>query len=222
MRLVFVGAGDLAMATVEGLIHRNHEIIVVESDRKRIDQVSENSSSSFLYGDGTTPSILKEAGPEATDILFCMTGSDQANIIASLVGRSLGYKKIITRIQDPQFESICNELRLDNVIIPDRTISRYLQDLVRDVDIIELSTVLKGDVRLLSFQAGEEEAGQVSELGLPEKAKAVFLYRDDTFVILDEDSEVKKGDEVILITHSRNLRSLRDRWNPRESAETGS
>lgn len=221
MRLVFIGAGDLTVATAWALAKQDHEVVVIERDRARIDELSADTDVSFLHGDGSTPDLLQEAGPESTDILFCMTDSDQANIIASLVGRSLGFARVITRIQDAQFEPICNELRLDNVIIPDRTISRYLQDLVRGVDIIELSTALKGPVRLLSFTADREESGPVEKLELPQQAKAVLIYRDDTFVIVEPDTAIKRGDEVILLTHSRNIQELRERWNPHETAAGG-
>jgi trk system potassium uptake protein TrkA len=45
------------------------------------------------------PNILREVNPEQTDFLFCLTDSDQANVIASLVGRSLGFKRVVTSIR---------------------------------------------------------------------------------------------------------------------------
>jgi trk system potassium uptake protein TrkA len=54
---------------------------------------------SFLQGDGSQPDILREVNPEQTDFLFCLTDSDQANVIASLVGRSLGFNRVVTSIR---------------------------------------------------------------------------------------------------------------------------
>ena len=62
-------------------------------------------------------------------MLFCLTGSDQANIISSLVGRSLGFGRVVTKINDPEFEHICIELGLEDMIIPARTVGRHLAEM---------------------------------------------------------------------------------------------
>ncbi|MCI5120475.1 MAG: hypothetical protein D3908_04625, partial [Candidatus Electrothrix sp. AUS4] len=76
------------------------------------------STGGFAPHDGSQPDILREVNPEQTDFLFCLTDSDQANLIANLVGRSLGFKRIVTSIDDPQFVGICHELGLKDTIIP--------------------------------------------------------------------------------------------------------
>jgi trk system potassium uptake protein TrkA len=101
MRFVFIGSGSLAVLTGRMLAERGHEVILIEQDLAIIDALREELDVGFLHGDGTRPAILREAGPEATDLLFCVTRDDQANIIASLVARSLGYARVVTKIEDP-------------------------------------------------------------------------------------------------------------------------
>ena len=61
-------------------------------------------------------------------MLFALTDNDQANILASLVGRSLGFKRVVTKIQDAELEHICKELGLEDIIVPSRTIGRFLAE----------------------------------------------------------------------------------------------
>ena len=130
MRTVFIGAGEISIETAKALVKKGYEVIIIETDKAKIDELSEEMDCSFLQGDGSRPDILREVNPEKTDILFCLTDSDQANVLASLLGRSLGLKRVVTSIRDGQFEGICRELELEDTIIPSRTISRYLQDMV--------------------------------------------------------------------------------------------
>ena len=130
MRTVFVGAGEVSIGTAKALIKKGHEVIIIETDKAKIDELSEEMDCSFLQGDGSRPDVLREVNPEQTEILFCLTDSDQANVIASLVGRSLGFKRVVTSIGDDQLEDICRELGLKDTIIPSRTISHYLEDMV--------------------------------------------------------------------------------------------
>jgi len=215
MRVAFVGAGEMSLRTAELLIARGHQVIIIETNRKKIDEISDDFDCSFLHGDGSKPPILREAGPEHTDALFCLTDSDQANLIASLVGRSLGFKRVITRIQDPEFEVICRELGLQDTIIPSRTIGRYLADMLEGLDILELSTVIRGEARFYSFSARKEDAVAVEELNLPESAKVVCYYRGGRFYLAGEKTRLREKDEVVILTHSENLQALRERWDPK-------
>ena len=216
MRTVFIGAGEVSMETARALVKKGHEVIIIEADKAKIDDLSEEMDCSFLHGDGSRPDILREAIPEQTDILFCLTDSDQANVIASLLGRSLGFKRVVTSIRDEQFEGICLELGLKDTIIPSRTISRYLQDMVRGSRNVELSTVLKDEARFFTFTAKEEEAVAVNELNLPTGARVVCYYREDKFAHADEETTLRTGDEVVILTHSKNLGELEQRWQPKQ------
>jgi len=81
----------------------------------------------FIHGDGTRPAILREADPESTDMLFCVTHDDQPNIIGSPVAHSLGFSRVVTKIDDPELEHICAELGLADSLVPIHTVGRYLQ-----------------------------------------------------------------------------------------------
>jgi trk system potassium uptake protein len=221
MRIAFVGAGEVTVRTAELLIERGHEVVIIENDQEKIDDLSDTLDCSFLHGDGSKPAILREVGPEQTDVLFCLTDSDQANLISSLVGRSLGFKRVIPSIQDPEFEGICWELDLKDTILPSRTISRYLADMVEGVDILELSTVIKGEARFFAFTVDGEEGKKVTDLDLPKKARVICYYRDGRFSLADETTKLRKGDEMVVLAHSEVIGDLRERWNPKRTNDDG-
>ncbi|MDF1578566.1 MAG: TrkA family potassium uptake protein [Desulfurivibrionaceae bacterium] len=214
MRIVFIGASLVAQATAEELLKRNHEVVIIEKNKEKINSLAEHLDCGFLNGDGSTPAILHEAGPEHTDLLFCMTNSDQMNIIASLVGRSLGFKKIITKIEDQELNHICKELGLENTIIPTITISRRLTDLAEGRDIHELSSMIRGDARFYSFIFDGADETKVSDLGFPAQAKVICYYRDEELLIAQKNSKLKKGDEVVVLAHSKDIEAVKKQWSP--------
>jgi len=213
MRTVFIGAGELTTLTAQQLLKHGHEVVIIEKDKARIDELSNELAAGFIHGDGSKPAILREADPAATDFLFTLTGNDQSNIIASLVGRSLGFRRVITRIDDPAYEHICIELGLSELVVPDYTIARYLADIVAGQNPLELSAMVKGDARIFSFVAREDDAVALAELKLPADSRVMFLYRNEKFILPDADTTLKKGDEVVVIAHSKVLPDLESRWN---------
>jgi len=183
------------------LLKIGHEIIIIENDKTVIIELRETIDCVFINGNGSRPAILKETLPETIDVLFCLTKNDESNIIASLVARSLGVKRVITRIEDPEFEHICIELGLNEIIIPTYTNARYLAGIGIGRDIIELSAMIRGDVRFFEMVIDEENEGTVDELDLPKQSRAIFLYRDNIFEFADSSTQLIKGDELVIIAH---------------------
>lgn len=214
MRAVMIGAGSLGVMTARLLLQHQHEVVIIDTDKERLDAVATELDCGFLCGDGSKPAILHEADPEHTDRLFCLTNNDQTNILASLVGRSLGFPHVVTRIEDPEYEHICLELGLENPIIPARTIGRYLADMFEGRDPMELSTMIRDEARVFSFVAHEDDLTKVEDLPLPNDIRVICIYRKGTLLIPKGDDTLEEGDEVVLITHSKHLDKLHERWTP--------
>jgi len=212
MRAVFIGASALSVMTARYLLARGHEVVIIEKEKEVIDALAAELDCGFLHADGAKPAVLRESDPEHTDVLFCLTGSDQANIISSLVGRSLGFGRVVTKINDPEFEHICIELGLEDTIIPARTVGRHLTEMFEGTNPLEISAMIKAEARVFSFVARDEDAKPIAELELPDETRIICVYRDQKFLLPGDDDRLKPGDEVVLITHSRNLPALAERW----------
>ena len=213
MRAVFIGAGSLTVMAARLLLRRDHEVIIIEKDKDTIDELSSELDCGFIHGDGGKPAILREVSPKDTDVLFCLTSSDQANILASLVGRSLGFERVITKIEDPEYEHICIELGLENTIIPSRTIGRYLADMLEGQDPLQLSTMIRDEARTFSFVVRGEGGNTIEELELPGDSRVISIYRGEKLILPDTETKLKKDDEVVIITRRDNLEELHERWS---------
>jgi trk system potassium uptake protein TrkA len=212
MKAVFVGSSTLTVMTTRLLLKRGHEVVIVELDKARIESLADEVACGFVQGDGSKPAILRETDPAHTDFLFCLTDNDQTNIIAGMVGRSLGFARVVTKIEDPEFEHICLELGLEDMIMPALTIGRYLADMLEGQDLLELSAMIKDEARVVSFVAQAPDAGPVNALQLPADSRVICLYRNGKFMLADEDTVLKDDDEVVVLTHRRNLADLQARW----------
>ena len=217
MRIVFSGAGPMTVMTARSLAKQGHDVIIIEMDKEKIDRLSDDLDCSFVWGDASKPKILSQVNPKDCDFLFCLTNSDQANIITALLGRSMGFKRVVPSIEDVELQQLCTELGLDDTIIPVHTMTQYLVNMVQGLDVFELSTVLKNDARLFTFYADKTEANKIDELDLPDDASVIFYYRGDQFYFADQDTRFKKNDEIVILTHRKNLPELNERWNPQHA-----
>ncbi len=214
MRIVIIGASALGIKTAEGLIKEGHEVIIIESNPEIIEEFSEKLDCSFLKGDGTRPEILEETNPKQIDLLIAITNNDQSNIISSLVGKSIGFKKVVLSVKDAEWEAICNKLGLENAILPVRTMSQYLIDTISERDFFELKNFIHGDARLFSFTVTKENEKKVEEFSFPDNTQIVWYFRDEKFHIANSCDALKENDQVVVVTHQKHLEALRKKWNP--------
>jgi trk system potassium uptake protein len=215
VREAFVGASTLTVSTARNLLERGHEVVIVERDPVVIRELSAEFDCGFIEGDGSKPAILREVDPRHTDTLFCLTGSDQANIIASLVARSLGFRRVVTKIDDSEFEHICLELGLEDTIIPSRTIARHLADLCEGRNTLEISTMARDEARTFSFVVRAGQGAPLADLALPDQTRVVCVYRNHKLILPEAGTRLREKDEVVLIVHRDRLDELEAHFGAR-------
>lgn len=215
MRVAILGGGGLATTCARLLVEARCEVVLIEKDAERIASLEGEIDCGLIHGDGTKPAILREAEPERCDVLLCLSGSDHDNLLASVVGRHLGFKRTLTKIEDPEFEPICVELGLGDTIIPDRTISRALVDMVHGRTVPELAAALGGEARLFAFVLDADTP--VADLDFPKRTLLLGVSRAGAFVFAEdlEKAGLAEGDEVLLLTHADNFEALRERFERR-------
>lgn len=212
MRVTFMGASPLAVFAAKALTERGHEVVVIDRDEEKIEALSDVLDCGLMTGDGSRPAVLEEVGPEQSDFLFCVSDRDEANILAALVGRSLGFGRVVPKVEDSDLENICTELGLDDVIVPDREVGRKLVDLVEGRDSPELTTVVRSGLRFFGFKV-PEGVRDGEALELPQGARLIALTRGDESILAGGDTAFEEGDEVVLIVEEGELDGLRERFH---------
>ena len=104
--------------------------------------------------------------------------------------------------------------RPEHTISADQTTARSLVDTVEGRDAVELSRVSRGDVRFFVFTVRGCDEGPLEDLSLPAETRVLFAYRDDEPLFAADELELREKDDVILLTRSKYLNDLRERWKP--------
>jgi len=208
MRVVIIGASALALHTSEALIENGHQVLIIEKDKARIEELSDHLDCAFLHGDGSQPDLLREADPPHADVLMCLSNHDQTNIIAGLVARNLGYARVVTVIEQEDFQGLCEELGLTETFIPLRNISHQLVELTEQPTAAPaLDTLFKHDAALrgLTLATG---GLTLDQMALPEGARVAGFYRDKALLFPDAGTRFEAGDELLILAREESLKAL--------------
>lgn len=212
MRIAIIGANSVSVMAVKELQKSGHDVILIDKDEERLKELGEELDCGLMHGDGSRPSVLEDLSPENTDILICNTPDDQDNIIASLVARSLEFDRVVTKIEDPEFEQVCSELGLQDVICPDLEVAKNLSDVIAGRG-TNISRMLKAGLRVLSLTADEDAAGPLEALDLPNDTRVIAVVRDEEpTIVTGGEFEIERDDLVLVLAREDDIDALQERF----------
>ena len=103
MKIIIAGAGDVGFHLAKLLSYESQDTYVIDFDGEKLNYINNHLDVITKKGDATSIKLLKEIGVESTDILLAVTESQNTNFTISVIGKSLGVKKTIARIDNPEF-----------------------------------------------------------------------------------------------------------------------
>jgi trk system potassium uptake protein TrkA len=201
MRIIVVGAGSLGILLTKNMIEQGREVIIIEKDETTAKELAETLDCTVINAEGTRPDILEKADLASADAIVACTNNDQNNILIGLIARDAKVEKIILKIDDQQFMDVANKLGFYYMINPSSISSRYISDVLRGINTIELSNLVRSDVRFMGVIATENVIDmRLSEISLPEHSAFIGIYRKSEFILAKNDPKLKEKDEVIIVT----------------------
>ncbi len=103
MKIIIAGAGDVGFHLAKLLSYESQDTYVIDTDGEKLHYINNHLDVITKKGDATSIKLLQEIGIESTDLLLAVTESQNTNFTVSVIGKSLGAKKTIARIDNPEF-----------------------------------------------------------------------------------------------------------------------
>ena len=109
MKIIIAGAGDVGFHLAKLLSYEAQDTYIIDFDGDKLNYINNHLDVFTKKGDATSIKLLKEIGADTADLLLAVTESQNTNFAISVIGKALGVKKTIARIDNPEF--------LDNDVI---------------------------------------------------------------------------------------------------------
>ena len=87
MYVIIVGAGKVGLNLARELIDKEHEVTLLEADRRRYLVVEDELEHAVQYGDATELWVLERAGIQRADLVVAVTGDDEDNMLVCQVAK---------------------------------------------------------------------------------------------------------------------------------------
>lgn len=200
MRTTVLGASRFAVATIRHLIESGHEVVLIEQSRERIDELAETLDCGMINGDGTLPHTLQEAFGDGSEVFIALTNTDNVNILAAAVARSIGYSRVITQLTRTELLPIIEQLGLGETITPHETVARTLVEAIEQRDQVSTVGVLTNELRLMLLKVPDHLGDRTfDEIGLPDGARGIARIRGEEEVPLEAGTDVLADDRLLVL-----------------------
>ena len=160
MKIIVCGAGSVGSSIVSYLSRGSNDIIVIDTDSHKLDEISKQWDIQPIKGSASHPDILEKAGARRADMIIAATNRDEVNLITCQVAHSLfNIPKKIARIDSasflsPQWNILYNEknIPVDLVISPEIEISKAILKVLKIPGTSEVLSLADKKVYLLAFR----------------------------------------------------------------------
>ncbi len=220
MKIIILGAGQVGSSVAENLVSEANDITVVDTDIPRLQALQDRLDLRTVVGNAASPHVLSQAGADDADLLIAVTASDQTNLCACRIAKTLyNLPTRIARLRSidyadhPQLLDE-NNFAVDFSICPEQEVTDYIKRLIAFPEALQVIEFADGRISMVAVRAvggGPLVGRQIKALRehLPDiDARIVAIYRNDTAVMPDGDTVIEPGDEVFCLAATEHIRAV--------------
>lgn len=199
MNIIIAGDGEVGLHLAESLVNSNHNITIVDPHEDLLKMVESHADLMTINGSSTSISVLQRASVRKADLLISVVHDEHINLMTCILGKKLGAKKVVARVNTMENLSIENrqiyqELGIDALISPEDVAAQEIISLLKQSAATEVFDFSEG--RLQLFMIKLEASAPVVDKTLNEIAneyrslnfRAVAIHRNrKTFIPRGED-----------------------------------
>ncbi len=211
---MIVGGGRIAIYLANLLTEMSMKVKIIEINKQKCIELSELLPESLIInGDGSDEEVLRSENISEMDAFISMTGMDEENLMAALIAKQNGAKKVICKISRLNYINIVKSLNIDSVICPKLITTNQILAYVKGNEIETLYRIIEGKAEIIEFIADQRCKLldiKLKKITLPKDVIIATIVRKDEIVIPHGTDMIKEGDRVIIITKNSNIGNLDD------------
>ena len=204
MYIVIVGAGGIGKRLTElTLKDGNHNVIVIDKDQARCEEIARKYDAVAINADATQEDTLDESEVKKADVLVTTTDDDATNLMVVSLAKNKGVKHLISVVNQEESKPMYMEKGVKMVKSPNIVMAEHLYKSIKHPTVEEYMNVgVYAEIFRLPINLNSKLSGKtITDIGLPKKSLIVAVERDRKFIIPTDDIELFSGDKVTVLAH---------------------
>lgn len=208
--------GGKTGSRLAAVLEKDYQVRIIERNGKMCELLAQDLQKSLvLHGDVTDEELLDSENIAEMDVFCALTNDDENNIMASLLAKRMGARKVIALINRGIYVDLVQSDRIDIAISPAQVTIGSLLAYVRQGDVAVVHSLRRGAAEALELVAhGDIKSSnivgrKVEDIKLPKGATIGAIVRglppkNDRWVStrdVESDYSEEKGKVRVIIAH---------------------
>ena len=201
MYIIIMGGGRVGLTLANLLSEEGNDITLIESDETLCNEVAADLDALVICGNGTTSKLLEEVNIDDADVFVAATGNDEANLLSCILVRKFDVERIIARVSNPDHEEAFREVGIDEVISPEITAAKQLQQVVTNPLVVKLTTLGEGNAEIHEMTITNDKivGKRFKEVSPTKDYIIIATYQNGKLGIPQPDDTIARGEKITLL-----------------------
>jgi trk system potassium uptake protein TrkA len=204
MENVMILGGGQTGAEIARKLEKDINVKIIESNTDKTNILADHLEKSLVIrGDGRDLNLLALEGIIDMDAFISVTGDDETNIISCLMAKHLQVPRIISLINKTDYIPIIPTIGIDAFVSKQMVTVNNIFKFIRSGSIVSIASIPGVSAEIIEYIAKDHSkisSKPIRELHFPKGALLGAIVRKDEFFIPVGDSQVQRGDKVVVIT----------------------
>ena len=151
--------------------------------------------------DGRNTEAMLEEGLPNMDAFLAVTGRSETNILAALLARRMGVKKVIAEVENLNYINLAESMGIDTIVNKKLITASNIFRFTMSSDVQAIKYLTGSEAEVMEFIAKPNSPAtrsRIKEMGLPENVIIGGIVRGDKVEIAVGSTEIKAFDRVVV------------------------
>lgn len=204
MYIIIAGGGKVGRFLTETLVNRGHEVLLIEKDKNKVEQYTEQFGGIVVQGDACEAQVLSDAGIARADVLIAVTGDDEDNLVCCQVAkRKFKVARVIARINNPKNERIFRALGIDATVSHTKALLEIIEQELPLTSLRHLHYIRDSQLEIVEVIIGPDSPARdkpISGLNFPQDSSILLVVRSGKVLVPSGNLVLQEQDEIVILT----------------------
>lgn len=205
-----IGLGRFGENLIRELTNSGYEVLAIDTNNERVNDTAEFATHA-VQADAMDEQALKALGIRNFDVVVVAIGHNiQANILATIILKEMGVKKIIAKAQSALHGKVLEKIGADLVIYPEKDMAIKLARSLISQNILE-QIRLSTDYSIMELVTPKVFSGKsLIELRLGEKMGITVLAikQAEDIIVAPREQKINRGDVLVALGKNEDLEKV--------------
>lgn len=213
MKSIIIGGGKIGYYLLKTLKEKNHDVVLIESNKSLCQSIAEDIDADIICGDGTDVDVLKVAGINEAEVVAAVTGADEENLVICKIAKStFNISKTIARVNNPKNMSMFKTLGVDKTVCSTAVIANLIEYEFDKDNFKIIQTFERGAMILVEIKIDKKSIWNdnfVKDLKLPDDCVITSILRDEKAIYPRGNTRIIENDNMLVLTNNAGLLELK-------------